>query len=386
MGDLKGGIIFGDDSQGLGIVRALTEGNIPNIVLSWEKGIARYSRYVDKVIHISPPYEEEHFYDDLNKIISKYGLSGWVAYPTDDDSVKFISKYSKDIGINAWGLSKEQHDTVVDKYKFYKLLTKLGIRTPKTIEYTDLNDKSQLCFPAIIKPRVKEPFIRLTKKKAIKVESMEHLHKSVDSLNKRIPRNHLTIQELIPGDGSNQFSYAALLQKGQPLADLTACRRRQHPHDFGRASTFVYTLEDDEVRDMGIKILSHLEYSGLAEVEFKRHQDTQHLYLLEINPRTWGWHTIVRTAHFNWISALHSIMQKQKIDIPSHKCEANWVRLITDLPSAMIEVKDGRLKIKDLIKDYFNKPKSFAVWDKKDPLPFVMEWFLLPYLILKRGY
>ena len=43
------------------------------------------------------------------------------------------------------------------------------------------------------------------------------------------------VQELVPGDGAAQLSFAALCADGEVLASLTARRVRQYPMDFGRA-------------------------------------------------------------------------------------------------------------------------------------------------------
>ena len=44
----------------------------------------------------------------------------------------------------------------------------------------------------------------------------------------------IMIQELVPGSGESQLSYAALAEHGRPLASLTARRVRQIPMDFLR--------------------------------------------------------------------------------------------------------------------------------------------------------
>ena len=57
----------------------------------------------------------------------------------------------------------------------------------------------------------------------------------------------LMVQELIAGGGEAQLSYAALCRDGVPLAAVTARRTRQYPAEFGRASTFVETIECPEI-------------------------------------------------------------------------------------------------------------------------------------------
>jgi len=313
-------------------------------------------------------------------------LEGWVVYPTDDDSVSCVAKFGKDLGLTTWGVKRDQLDVAVDKRNTPLLAQELGLRAPNTVPFSDLQEGRGVSFPAIIKPRVKEPFFRITRKKAVRVNSLSELHATVDSLSAQIPRDDLLVQELIPGNGLCQLSYAALFWEGRPVAELTACRKRQHPMDFGRASTFVFTISDEEVRQAGRRVLTFLGYTGLAEVEFKRHASTGLLYFLEINPRTWGWHRLVHAAHGNWIAALQRILCGEQPRLHQDPTQASWVKLITDLPIVSQGLWRRDLTLRELLHDYRQTPMAFGTWDKSDPLPFIAELVLLPYLAFKRGY
>ncbi len=183
-----------------------------------------------------------------------------------------------------------------------------------------------------------------------------------------------------------QILYASLTLEGEPLAELTACRWRRHPRDFAHASTFVYTIDDKKVIEAGRKILSAINYTGVAEIEFKRHEKTNKLYFLEVNPRTWAWHTLVRTNHGNWIAALQAVLDGKEFLLPSTQVHACWVKFVTDLPMLFLEFMDGNITFMDIVWDYRRKSIAFGTWDKKDWLPFIAEWCLLPYLIVKRGF
>jgi len=384
--DTYGGIIFGDDTQALGVLRALAKHNIPIVVLSWESGIVRYSNCAKKIVKTPPPFKHDQFYSKIREVVNTLGLQNWVAYPTDDDSVKFVAEFGKALGLKTWGLNAGQHEMVVDKGHFPEFAKKLNLRIPETIPYNEI-DRKEIEFPVIIKPRVKEPFFRIIKKKAITANSRNHLKEIVEQLPGEIPIDHLLIQELIPGDGSHQLSYAALFQDGQPVSEITACRKRQHPPDFGRASTYVHTISDDEIKTVGRQILQKLNYTGVAEVEFKRSSKTGELYLLEINPRTWGWHTIINSSKKNWLNKLHrGLVNQENYELDSTPVEGSWFRLITDIPTALLILKNKEISLAELIKDYRAKPKVFAVWDRSDPMPFFIEILLLPYLAKVRGF
>ena len=74
---------------------------------------------------------------------------------------------------------------------------------------------------------------------------------------------------------------------------MVARRRRQHPPDFGRASTFVETLEEPEARGaLRAHALRKIGYDGLVELEFKRDPRDGSFKLLDFNARTWGYHSL----------------------------------------------------------------------------------------------
>jgi predicted ATP-grasp superfamily ATP-dependent carboligase len=62
-----------------------------------------------------------------------------------------------------------------------------------------------------------------------------------------------------------------------------------------------------------------------------------------------------------------------------------WVRLLTDVPTGILEVSGRRMKLRDYI-DSLRHAQTDAVFSKEDPLPGIVEFLLLPYLFVKRGY
>ena len=62
-----------------------------------------------------------------------------------------------------------------------------------------------------------------------------------------------------------------------------------------------------------------------------------------------------------------------------------WLRETTDTLTVIKEMASGHLKIRDYLKSLSGK-KELAVFSMDDPLPFLTELFLLPYLWKKRGF
>jgi len=63
----------------------------------------------------------------------------------------------------------------------------------------------------------------------------------------------------------------------------------------------------------------------------------------------------------------------------------SWIRLLTDVPTGILEVIGGHLRLRDYL-DSLRNFHTEAVFSREDPLPSVVECLLFPYLLLKRGY
>src|SRR5262249_60589595 len=74
-----------------------------------------------------------------------------------------------------------------------------------------------------------------------------------------------------------------------PVATLVARRARQYPVEFGYTSTFVETVDCAAVEAAGHRYLASLDYTGLAEVEFKFDPRDQRYKILDVNARIWTW-------------------------------------------------------------------------------------------------
>lgn len=384
----KGAIIIGGDYQGLGIARGLCREYVPICITDFDFSISRFSK-CPKYYFTCPPLREEASFIKFLIDISRNGFKGWVIYPTNDLGVRLLSQYKSQlenfyrIPTPSWEVTKYFYD----KRFTYHLAEKIGIDFPKTWLVSSAEEIKilDLPYPVIIKPAIQDRFYPYTKRKVFLATNRDELLKAYDKAARIIDPSEILIQEVIPGQPEFLFSLGAFFKNGKLKAKLVAKRSRQHPMDFGNASTFVETVDIPEIESAGEKLLAAAGYYGLAEVEFKFDSRDRKYKLLEVNPRTWGWHSIGLRAGVNFAHILYKDMLDEKIEINSFRQGVKWVRVITDLPTAVRELLKGNLKLKG----FFNSlkgEKEFAVFSWSDLLPFIAELFLLPYLWRKRGF
>jgi D-aspartate ligase len=209
------------------------------------------------------------------------------------------------------------------------------------------------------------------------------------------------VQELIPGAGDTQLAYCAFFRDGEPAASMTVRRLRQHPPLFGRASTFVQTAENRELEEVSERFLRHIGYYGLVELEYKHDARDGRTKLLDVNARTWGYHSLGQRAGIDFPFLLYadqvsgpapaalSALAPAGLSAPAATLRApagvSWIRLATDLPVALGELARGRLGLRSYLRSLLGADVE-SVFSRDDPVPGLAELALLPYLALRRGF
>jgi D-aspartate ligase len=385
----NGALVIGGDFQGLGIVRNLSTLGIPVAVVDQKFCIGRFSRYTHRYFTSPPVDDMERFVAFMVRLALREQLKNWVLFPTSDRAVYTISRWHKELSkyylvpTPPWEITKYAYD----KKLTHLVATQLGIPQPATFFPRSAHELKSLPleFPVILKPSIISHFFPVAQKKAILVRDREELVQYYHYMGTIISRDEIMVQEVISGGPRNLYSFCSLFADGEVKAKIMARRIRQHPMDFGSATTFAFTCEVPELEAYAVSLLKKINYYGLSEVEFMFDDRTHTFKLLEINPRTWGWHTLGARAGVNFSSLLFQDMNNQSVQIDSYEKGVKWVREVTDIPIVLLELAGKRLKIGDYLRSLKGK-KELAVYSTRDPLPFVAELLLAPYLWYKRGF
>lgn len=376
----SGVIVIGGHVQGLGIIRIFGQNNIPVILIDETSlNIARFSKYCSRFIL----YKKKELLSFLLNGNQCKEYTGWLIIPTNDYHVKVLSQNHNELS-EVYKVSTDNWERIslcYNKINTYKLANELNITIPKTYFPENMEDLTSINiqFPCIIKPAIMHEFYEKLKKKVFVCNDREELILFYNKASSIIPSDQIIVQEIIKGSSENQFSACFLFQNGKIISSLTACRKRQHPIDFGNATTFAEIIEQPELFNIGEKILKHIGYNGICEVEFKRNSNDGKYYLLEINPRTWKWHLISQKTGKHFLINLYNSFYNLPI-IKDSRTDLSvcWKHTITDFPTV----------IRQILKKQYKKSTcnniQYAVWDQEDILPSIFEVLLLPYLIFKR--
>lgn len=381
--------MIGGDYQGLGIVRSLGRMGVPTCVIDDERSIARHSRFASLSVRVPDLTDEEAIVRTLIDVAAKHRLEGWVLFPTRDEIIAAISKYVGELA-SVYRVPTPPWHTVRyawDKRNVHRVAQEIGIATPRT-EWpgsVDALADLELEFPVVVKPAIKEHFMRATHAKAWRADTREELVQLYRRASEIVPADEVMIQELVPGGGERQYAYCAFFKDGEVLASMQARRRRQHPADFGRASTFVETVELEGLEAPSLAYLKRIDYYGIVELEYKQDARDDVLKLLDVNARTWGYHTLGAAAGVDFVQLLYLDQVGEATARLRARPGVSWLRIVTDLPTGIADVLARRVSLRSYLRS-IRTADTEAVWSTDDLRPGFAELGLLPYLMRKRGF
>jgi len=382
-----GALVVGGDHPGLAIARSLGRRGIPVYIIDDQYCVSLFSRYATKVIRVESILDERKTVDAVLEVGRRYNLRDWVLFPTRDENVAAFSRYREELA-SFFRVTTGHWSSVEwawDKKKTYELAEKLDIPCPKTFNPRSVEELPALFprLPLAIKPAVKENFFYATGAKAWRADTPEQLLSLYEKAVAQIKPEEILIQEIVPGDGTTQYSYCAFVQGGVPTSVLTARRVRQHPREFGRAATYVETIDAPEIEILSERFLKAINYHGVVEIEYKRHSRTGEYKLLDVNARPWGFHAIGPAAGVDFPYVIYADQMGIPAEPARAKAGVGWLRMVSDIPTALSDYLHGSLSIATYLKS-LKATRVESVFSAGDPLPSLAEIIMLPYLAAKK--
>ena len=356
-------------------------------VLDSQYCIASCSKYATRVEKAPNILDERETLDAVLELGRKFQLQGWVLFPTRDETVAAFSRHRDELA-EFYRVTTGEWASVEwawDKAKTYELAEKLGIPCPKTFVLNGISELQSLHsrLPLAIKPAIKENFFYATGAKAWRANTAKELEQLYENASRHISTQEILVQEIIPGDGREQYSYCAFYQNGRPHSTLIARRARQHPREFGRAATYVETVEKPIIEELSERFLGAIKYHGLVEIEYKRDPRDGKYKLLDVNARAWGFHGLGAACGVDFPYLAYADQMGLPIEPARAKSGVGWVRMLTDVPTALADLAHGCLNLRTYIRSMrATRMESVFSWD--DPLPWLAEIVMLPYFVSRK--
>ena len=288
-------VILGGHVSAIGVIRSLVvDPSIPVILVlpkdAWATSFAQFSRHIDRYYVYD---QDSSIIQIIKEISNEYGYNP-VIYPTGTDYyVKILSQFYKNLKENCHlPLNPDNIEKVMNKKYQHEVARILKIPVPKSITFStsNLDEIKSLEYPIIIKALTRNRFGQNFRLNVL--NNNTDLKKFYRNTSKIINKEFDILQacEVIPGADNQLYSYLAYYHQGSPKGELVGRKIFQYPKSFGQASVAEnQTDAEDEVKKLGRRLMQHLNYHGLVQIEFKFDKRDKNLKLIEINPRAWSW-------------------------------------------------------------------------------------------------
>ena len=378
----RGALILGGAHGSLAIARSLSRQGIPVYLLSHDNPIARFSRHVNRNLRWSGP-ETAVALAELLDLAERHQMHGWMIFVGADAELRFVAENHATLSafFRLTTLPWETIKWTYDKRLVHQNAQSAGIDSPRSYYPSDAQALTKIdCrFPVILKPRVHEGDNAFTLAKAWRANDRNALLSRYQQAAAATGGNLIVVQEFIGGGGENQFSYAAVWDRGAPVASLVARRLRQYPVDFGYTSTYVETLEQKEIEALACRFLRPLDFSGLVEIEFKYDTQDARYKILDVNARAWTWIALGELAGVDFPHLLWRAVFGEKIAAIRGCSGKTWMYFSRDAVAAFLGVWKGTLTVRNYLQA-FRKPIVFTAFATDDPLPGLID---LPLVIFR---
>lgn len=329
---------------------------------------------------VTSPTTGEALIDRLERLAPSMGTTP-VLIPCADGAVLAISRWRERLEAVGYRFVLPDHDVVerlMDKVGFAEHAMEAGLPIPATRILRDRRDAEgaagQLPFPAVLKPALKTAsWTAATKAKAFRIEDGAAL---IAAWDRWAPVAGVMIaQAWIQGDESDLISVNGYVDHAGRIRVLfTARKLRQWPPETG-TSSLGEEVRDDTVREIAIRLLQGVRYRGLMYVEVKRDRVTGEALIVEPNVgRPTGRSAIAERGGVELLlSAYRDALGEPLPDAVVQTYQGvKWIYWRNDLQAALVAMSRGRLTPLAWWRSV-RGPKWEAVWDPRDPRPFVAD-------------
>lgn len=366
---------------GLGIARSLGEHGIAVIGLTSHHGIGgNFTRYAK--VRFCPDSRQEP--DALLAFLLALGeeLPGLaIIFPTRDDDVIFLDRCRAQLR-SRFILALPDSPALgacLDKSETYRCAQSSGLPAPRcwTVASADdlLRILPELTFPCVLKPvsayhwHQGGNWQKVGSRKAFAVSSQAELIAEYESIARA--ENRALVQDMVAGGDDSLWIAACYLDRQSKfVAGFTAQKLVQVPEGFG-TGCLVQTVDCPELLATAARLLQTMQFSGIAEVEFKRDSTSGEYMLIEINPRPWDQHRLGNSCGVDLIHLAYCDLAGLPLpEIGQARPGQKWIAedVVFLLLLRSLWKRDGSFRT--FLRLTHGK-RVYAIWSASDPLPLL---------------
>jgi predicted ATP-grasp superfamily ATP-dependent carboligase len=278
--------------KSLSVVRSL--GKAGSFVEVWGDSLftmSFWSRYVRSRVVCKTAKDDALFF--LNKLIDNLERiplnSRPVLFPMEDATINLISQHRNKLSEYADFLipPAEALSIAQSKLETQRFAKELNVPVPDVYFFDDVDNLIEFIRKIKFKDRLTEFIVKPTTGSGS--AGIIYLNEKKD-INWRMhweKYGALIIQERIPREGRSMGASLLFDKSGRCVASFAHARLKEYPNSGGPSTSRV-SIQNEKLINDSIKLLSALNWRGVAMVEWKFDLKSQMPKLIEINPRFWG--------------------------------------------------------------------------------------------------
>lgn len=274
--------------------------------------------------------------------------------------------------IDCSGVDFNTLEIINDKNTVNRYCQKHGVKIPESLPYAIFKEKP--FYPAIIKwveKRIETAVNPIGKVEICRSEEeFEIINKTIR--NSGIQESDLFVQAYIEGNNDCQFSVGGYYQSGKVLADVVVNQIKQFPQGISAEVITSKTSISARIKSISQSFASEINFSGFLEMEYKVDSNTNIIYLLDINPRPWGWVSILGAVYPDFYKVLQGKTPQTKRNM------AIWKS-----PMRILIGKRNRLNVENAMREK-GIEKAYDIKDRQDLKPSVMIYLMAIKKIFRR--
>jgi predicted ATP-grasp superfamily ATP-dependent carboligase len=367
------GVVIGDHTHGLGIVRSAAEAGAEVWVVNDKViGLARFSKYLSGYRRLPRDTLRELARAEAAEALLNALLDVPVEHPAalfgvNEDITRFIHLHAKVLR-GKYFVPDIPLDAIYDKHSFNSVVPTAAQIDTRLCSETDFAEIDHEQF--ILKGRQGNEFRRITGEKALRLGQMKEYERA--QLLERIAPDQVVVQQIIESD-QPVVSVCSFSVDGQVFGLFEYEKLRQHPNRFG-TGTYLRSVHVPALEPLAKRILENLRFTGVSEIEFIQDRRTGTHKAVEMNPRTW------KSVHFatqcgqNLVAChLRFVATGEASGDAQYASGRYWVDLATDIPQMFRE-----RRLRGYGQHFFE-----CTWNRSDPRPALALWALFPLMAVE---
>lgn len=357
-------------TNGLASARALRAAGAPVIVIDHRRSALGFkSRGVAPVLAPDPTVDEEGFIDVLAELVAISGRPGFL-FPTHDAQLVAVSKHAERIKPlvlpgSGWNII----GPLMAKIPQLELAERAGVPIPRSYMPTTREEAevaaAQIPYPAIAKPSIGINFKHTEKVQVLLANRPEDLVDGYERI--AITGDRAIFQEVIPGGDDALWTVGSFSANGgQAIGTFCGRKLVQRPPTFGTCRVGEARWADEPIAYANA-LLRASGFDGITQIEFKRDPRDGSYRLIEINLRTWQWHSLARRCGVDLVGLCYRAACGEQVSRVESGPRHNGRRWVAAVPHLRAGVS-GRESFSSIVRPLVGLIEE-PVFSWRDPKP-----------------